>query len=93
MPDTTSKAQYSLRFAVATFIVHGRIGLEHISGAGLQDAAVADMLTRISVSESERHSARFPVGRWAGRRHFDAGRARPDVWRRSCTRRTGGASH
>jgi 2-methylcitrate dehydratase PrpD len=65
MPDTTSKAQYSLRFAVATFIVHGRIGLEHISGSGLEDGAVADMLGRISVSESERHSARFPAGRWA----------------------------
>ncbi len=65
MPDTTSKAQYSLRFAVATFIVHGRIGLEHISGSGLEDAAVADMLGRITVSESERHSARFPAGRWA----------------------------
>ncbi|WP_027056037.1 MmgE/PrpD family protein [Mesorhizobium erdmanii] len=65
MPDTTSKAQYSLRFAVATFIVHGRIGLEHISGSGLEDAAVADMLSRITVLESERHSARFPAGRWA----------------------------
>ncbi|CAN7383705.1 MmgE/PrpD family protein [Mesorhizobium sp. LjNodule214] len=65
MPDTTSKAQYSLRFAVATFIMHGRIGLEHISGGGLENAAVADMLSRITVSESERHSARFPAGRWA----------------------------
>lgn len=65
MPDTTSKAQYSLRFAVATFILNGRIGLEHISGAGLEDAAVAEMLTRISVSEQERHSVRFPEGRWA----------------------------
>lgn len=65
MPDTTSKAQYSLRFAVATFILHGRIGLEHISGSGLEDAAVADMLSRITVSETERHTARFPAGRWA----------------------------
>lgn len=65
MPDTTSKAQYSLRFALAAFILHGRIGLEHISGAGLADPAVAEMLERISVSESERHSARFPAGRWA----------------------------
>ncbi|RJT41484.1 MmgE/PrpD family protein [Mesorhizobium waimense] len=65
MPDTTSKAQYSLRFAVATFVMHGRIGLEHISGNGLENAAVADMLSRITVSESERHSARFPAGRWA----------------------------
>ncbi|MBZ9814645.1 MmgE/PrpD family protein [Mesorhizobium sp. CA7] len=65
MPDTTSKAQYSLRFAVATFILHRRIGLEHISGSGLVDATVADMLTRITVTETERHSARFPAGRWA----------------------------
>lgn len=65
MPDTTSKAQYSLHFAVATFIVHGRIGLEHISGAGLEDPAVAEMLERINITESERHSARFPAGRWA----------------------------
>lgn len=65
MPDTTSKAQYSLPFAVATMIVHGRIGLEHISGAGLQDPAVAAMLKHIEVKESPRHSARFPQGRWA----------------------------
>ncbi|MCX7303726.1 MAG: MmgE/PrpD family protein [Hyphomicrobiales bacterium] len=65
IPDTTSKAQYSLRFAVASFIIHGRIGLEHISGAGLEDEAVAKMLGRITVTESERHSARFPAGRWA----------------------------
>jgi 2-methylcitrate dehydratase PrpD len=65
MPDTTSKAQYSLRFAVAAIVVHGRIGLEHISGRGLADPAVADVLERISVAESERHNGRFPQGRWA----------------------------
>ncbi len=65
MPDTTSKAQYSLPFAVAGMIIHGRIGLEHISGAGLRDAAVAAMLERIEVEESAHHSARFPQGRWA----------------------------
>jgi 2-methylcitrate dehydratase PrpD len=65
MPDTTSKAQYSLRFAVATMIIYGRIGVEHISGSGLQDGAVAAMLKRIKVAESARHSARFPLGRWA----------------------------
>ena len=65
MPDTTSKAQYSLRFAVATFLIHGRIGLEHISGEGLRDPAVAELLKRISVTEDARHSERFPAGRWA----------------------------
>jgi 2-methylcitrate dehydratase PrpD len=65
MPDTTSKAQYSLRFSVAAYAVHGRIGLEHISGAGLRDPAVAAMLERIDVAEAERHSVRFPLNRWA----------------------------
>jgi 2-methylcitrate dehydratase PrpD len=65
MPDTTSKAQYSLPFPVATMIVHGRIGLEHISGPGLRDEAVAKMLKRIDVREATRHSVRFPQGRWA----------------------------
>jgi 2-methylcitrate dehydratase PrpD len=65
MPDTTSKAQYSLPFALAGMIIYGRIGLEHISGAGLRDQAVAALLNRIEVMESARHSARFPQGRWA----------------------------
>lgn len=65
MPESTSQAQYSLAFAVATMIVHGRIGVEHISSNGLRDPAVSAMIGRISVSESERHSSRFPEGRWA----------------------------
>ncbi|GGH28470.1 2-methylcitrate dehydratase PrpD [Cribrihabitans marinus] len=65
LPDTTSQAQYSLPFAVAVQIVHGRIGVEHISGDGLRDARVAEMIRRITVSESPRHNWRFPEGRWA----------------------------
>ncbi|MFY2824392.1 MmgE/PrpD family protein [Ruegeria sp. MALMAid1280] len=65
MPDTTSQAQYSLSFAVAVQAIYGRIGVEHISGSGLSDPAVADLMTRISVAESDRHNTRFPEGRWA----------------------------
>ncbi len=65
MPDTTSKAQYSLPFPVATMIVHRRIGLEHISGAGLADPAVAALVARTRVSVDPRHEARYPAGRWA----------------------------
>ncbi|MFL4472140.1 MmgE/PrpD family protein [Tateyamaria armeniaca] len=65
MPDTTSKAQYSLGFALAVRAVHGRIGPEHVSGAGLCDADVADVLPRITVTEDARHSSRFPLGRWS----------------------------
>jgi 2-methylcitrate dehydratase PrpD len=65
MPDTTSKAQYSLAFAVATMLHFGRIGPEHISGAALDNPAIAQTVKRISVSEQERHSSRFPKGRWS----------------------------
>jgi 2-methylcitrate dehydratase PrpD len=65
MPDTTSKAQYSLAFAVAAMLVHGRIGLEHISGDGLKDPAVASVVARTILIDEPRHQARFPAGRWS----------------------------
>jgi len=65
MPDTTSKAQYSLPFAVANMIVHGRIGLEHISGASLADPLIASVVAKTVMIENARHEARFPAGRWA----------------------------
>ncbi len=65
MPDTTSKAQYSLNFALATQLLHGRIGPEHITGEGLKDPRVAALVPKITVTEEPRHSARFPAGRWS----------------------------
>lgn len=65
MPDTTSKAQYALPFPVAVMIVHGRIGLEHISGAGLVDPDVARLVALTECSAEPRHETRFPAGRWA----------------------------
>lgn len=65
LPTTTSEAQYSLGFALATLLVHGRIGPEHITGAGLRDPQVAELHARICVREEPRHSARFPAGRWS----------------------------
>lgn len=65
LPETTSQAQYSLPFAVATMVAHGRIGVEHITGSGLKDPLVAEILPRIFVQEASRHSERFPAGRYA----------------------------
>ncbi|SPH23333.1 hypothetical protein DEA8626_02397 [Defluviimonas aquaemixtae] len=65
MPETTSKAQYALPFPVAVMLVHGRIGLEHISGAALNDPAVARLVQRTTLATEPRHEARFPDGRWA----------------------------
>jgi len=63
MPDTTSQAQYSLGFAVAVRAVHGRIGPDQITGAGLSDTRVALMVSRIHIEEYARHSTRFPASR------------------------------
>ena len=65
MPDTTSKAQYSLPFAVATMVAYGTIGLEHISDNGLCDPVVANLVARTQMREAAHHEARFPAGRWA----------------------------
>ncbi|MFW8634822.1 MmgE/PrpD family protein [Cribrihabitans pelagius] len=65
LPETTSQAQYSLGFAVAVMGVHGRIGVEHITGRGLGDPQVAALHDRITVAENARHSARFPAARVA----------------------------
>lgn len=65
LPKTTSQAQYSLPFALAVRLVHGKIGPEHIAGPGLEDAQVAKALEKITVMEEARHSERFPLGRWS----------------------------
>ena len=65
MPENTTQAQYSLPFAVATFLLNGRIGPEHVEGEALCDPRAAEILKQITVSESDRHNDRFPSGRWA----------------------------
>ncbi|SEN55804.1 2-methylcitrate dehydratase PrpD [Roseovarius tolerans] len=65
MPETTSEAQYSLGFALAAYLVHGRLGPAEITGDALRDPCVAAMHARITVREEPRHSARFPEGRWS----------------------------
>ncbi|UXX81846.1 MmgE/PrpD family protein [Roseovarius pelagicus] len=65
VPRSTSQAQYGLRFNLAALMVHGRVGAEHISGAGLSDPDVIALMPRISVVEDPRHSDRFPLGRWS----------------------------
>ena len=60
VPETTAVAQYSLSFAVAVQAVHGLIGLEHVSGAGLGDPLVLALINRITVAESDVHNASFP---------------------------------
>ncbi len=65
MPATTSEAQYSLPFAVAVMAAYGSISLDRISGEGLSDPLVTDLVGRTGMSAAQRHEDRFPAGRWA----------------------------
>lgn len=65
VPSSSSQAQYSLAFALAVFLVHGKIGPEHIQGDGLRDKAAAGLIQKISIEVDERHSKRFPESRWS----------------------------
>ncbi len=64
MPETTSKAQYSLAFPVAAAVVRGRVGPDEVLGSGLRDPEIARLVAATSVTESDTYNERFPVGRW-----------------------------
>jgi 2-methylcitrate dehydratase PrpD len=63
MPATSSQAQYSLAFAMSAWLVNGHLGPDQITGAGLSDPAVADVVAKITVREDPRISAMYPAHR------------------------------
>ncbi len=65
IPDTTSQAQYSMAYAVATMLRYGKITPEHLCGDALHNPQTAAMIKKINVCEDQRHNARFPHGRWS----------------------------
>ena len=64
-PTTTEEAQYSLPFPVAAALVFGRVGGDEIGAAGLSDARVHRLLSRMTLVEDAAFSKRFPSERWA----------------------------
>lgn len=64
MPESSPVAQYSLAFAVAMALVHGRVGVAEITGDSLGDPAAARLVAATSVQEADLYNARFPAGRW-----------------------------
>ena len=65
VPETTSQAQYSLAFALAAMMQHRQVGPDQISGNGLTDSSVAALLDRITITEADIYSDRFPARRCA----------------------------
>jgi len=65
MPKTTTEAQYSLHFVVATMLCHGQVAPRQVTGNGLADPRVAALVPRIRAVATEAHNARFPEGRWS----------------------------
>jgi len=63
MPETTSQAQYSLRFALTTLWRFGQVGPAHVMGDALRDPETAALIDRITVIEDPALSARFPADR------------------------------
>lgn len=64
-PADTEQAQYSLPFPMAAMLVHGRLGVGEIGGAGLADPAVLDLADGIELIDDARFDAVFPAERWA----------------------------
>src|SRR5262245_38103637 len=64
LPDTTAVAQYAISFPVAAALVHGRLGVAEITGAGLTGAETSRLAQATTIRESPDYSARFPAGRW-----------------------------
>jgi len=64
MPETTAVAQYAISFPVAAALVHSRLGVSEITGAGLRDRETCRLVEATSIHESREYSDRFPAGRW-----------------------------
>lgn len=62
-PRNTEQAQYSAPFPVAAALVHGRVGVEEISGKGLKDEAVLKLSCSVELYEVEAFNHDFPARR------------------------------
>lgn len=51
-PATPQQAQFSMPFAIAASLLHGHLGLEHLSPATLQDAPLRALMAKVSMHSS-----------------------------------------
>jgi 2-methylcitrate dehydratase PrpD len=64
-PHSTEQAQYSLPFALAAALVHGRLGVAELTGAALKDPVVLQISQRVEMTENVEFNRRFPAQRLA----------------------------
>jgi 2-methylcitrate dehydratase PrpD len=64
-PTSTEEAQYSLPYPVAAALVHGRLGLDELSGAALGDPLALRLAECVELEVDPLLDARFPAERWA----------------------------
>ena len=62
-PKTADEAQYNIAYPVAASLVYGDFGLMQVREENLHDAAVLDMMKRLSFAVDEGLDARFPAER------------------------------
>ncbi|OGP72806.1 MAG: hypothetical protein A2V86_08875 [Deltaproteobacteria bacterium RBG_16_49_23] len=60
-PSNTMEAVYSIPFAVASYLVHGRLGPQEVSGKALQDERVADLSRRVTLRADSELTKLFPA--------------------------------
>jgi len=54
-----------LPFPLAAALVHGRLGVAELTGAGLTDPAVGQLVERVEMNEAPEYNQRFPAKRLA----------------------------
>jgi 2-methylcitrate dehydratase PrpD len=64
-PRDTEAAQYALGFPLAAFLARGSLASDAIAQSGIDDPAVGEMLTKISLRERPEFTAAFPGTREA----------------------------
>jgi 2-methylcitrate dehydratase PrpD len=60
-PRTTEEAQYSLAWPVAAALVDGRVGLEQVSAARLEDARLRALASKVEAVVAAEIDRRFPA--------------------------------
>ncbi len=62
-PKSADEAQYNIAYPVATALVYGGFGIEHVWEHSLGDRKILDMMKRLSFEVDESIDARFPAKR------------------------------